>query len=260
MTSDPLTLVYDSFADEYHLIYADWHRSIARQSEVLDRVIREAWRRADPPRTVLDCTAGIGTQAIGLAQQGYTVTATDLSPEAIERARREAESMGLTVITGVADLRTLADQVEGAFDVVLTADNALPHLHGDDLRLAVNQMAAKVAPGGLLIATIRDYDAMLQEKPQFTSQTVFDDPDGRRIAFQVLDWADDPVSYTFQQFIVRQGSAGWQTSCYEATYYPFQRDDLTALLSEAGLHDIKWLMPEESGYYQPIVMAHRQDS
>lgn len=255
MAPDPNAQVYDSFAAEYHLIYVDWHRSIERQSEVLDRVIREAWRRADPPRTVLDCTAGIGTQAIGLAQRGYTVTATDLSAGAIDRAKREAESMGLAITTGVADLRTLADQVEGTFDVVLSADNALPHLHGDDLRLGVSQMAAKVAPGGLLIATIRDYDAMLEEKPRFTSQTVLDGPDGRRIAFQVLDWADDPVRYRFQQFIVRQEPAGWQTSCFTAIYYPFRLDDLSALLTEAGLHGIKWLMPEESEYYQPLVIA-----
>ena len=79
--------------------------------------------------------AAQGTQAIGLAQRGYSVQGTDLSPEAIERATHEAAAFGVTIPFAVADVRTLAEQVEGTFDAVLACDNALPHLLTDeDLR------------------------------------------------------------------------------------------------------------------------------
>ncbi|MBV9279172.1 MAG: methyltransferase domain-containing protein, partial [Chloroflexi bacterium] len=80
---------YDELAASYHLIFADWRGgSMPRQGEALDRLIRAGL--GPPPRSVLDCSCGIGTQSIGLALQGYRVRGTDLSPRAVERARREA--------------------------------------------------------------------------------------------------------------------------------------------------------------------------
>ena len=75
---------YDELADDYHLIYADWEASIRRQGDALDALIGQD--RA----VVLDCSCGIGTQAIGLALRGHRVTGTDLSPRAAARAAREA--------------------------------------------------------------------------------------------------------------------------------------------------------------------------
>ena len=146
---------YERLAPDYHLIFADWQASVRRQGTALDALIRA--RLGPPPLSVLDCSCGIGTQAIGLALCGYTVHATDLSPAAVARAEREAAALGAAVTWGVADLRTLDRQVAGTFNVVLSCDNSLPHLlSDDDLSLAARGMWAKLRPGGLLLASIRD--------------------------------------------------------------------------------------------------------
>src|SRR5918911_1635168 len=156
---------YDTLASDYDLIFADWHASVRRQAEILDRIIRG--RLAGWPLSVLDCTCGIGTQAIGLALRGYRVHATDVSTAAVERAQREAGAAGATLTFGIADLRWLAEQVTGHFDVVLSCDNALPHLlAGGELRLAIRNLWAKLVPGGLLLVSIRDYDTLLEHKPR----------------------------------------------------------------------------------------------
>jgi hypothetical protein len=135
-------------------------------------------------------------------------------------------------------------------------DNALPHLIDDaDLRCALEQMRAKLAPGGLLIASIRDYDPLLETKPTFDSQRVMDGPDGRRITFQVWDWSADGRTYTVNQFIVQQHGAGWQTSHYATSYRALRRSELSAALESAGLREVRWLEPDESGFFQPVVMA-----
>jgi SAM-dependent methyltransferase len=72
--------------------------------------------------SVLDGSCGVGTQAIGLAQAGYRVTATDISPTSVERCAREAGTRGLDIATAVADLRVL--DVDGSHDAVVTFDNA----------------------------------------------------------------------------------------------------------------------------------------
>jgi SAM-dependent methyltransferase len=151
--ADSVTSFYDSLADEYHLLFADWEASVRRQGEILDRLI--AGQLGPPPHRVLDCSCGIGTQAIGLAGRGYQVHGTDISPAAVERAQREAARLGMLLTTGVADLRAL-DAVGGSFDVVLSCDNAIPHLlTDDDLRRAASGMWSKLREGGLLVVSIR---------------------------------------------------------------------------------------------------------
>lgn len=151
---------YDGLANEYHLMFADWRAEVVRQGEVLDRLIR---RQMGPSaNTLLDCACGIGTQAIGLATRGYTVHATDLSPAAVARAAREAASFGAALTFGVADFCALDAKMIDTFDVVLCCDNTLAHLLEDaDLRAATAQMQARLTPGGLLLASIRDYDQLV---------------------------------------------------------------------------------------------------
>src|SRR5262245_2603099 len=129
MTHEPRPF-YDHLAGEYHLIFADWDRAIAWQSDIIHRLIRD--EPSARPLAILDCACGIGTQAIGLARHGHRVHATDISAASVERARQEARRLGASLTFGVADLRTLATQVGDAFDVVLAFDNALPHLLTDD--------------------------------------------------------------------------------------------------------------------------------
>jgi glycine/sarcosine N-methyltransferase len=252
--NDPVRAFYDQMAERYHLIFADWQASIERQAAALDRLIRDAL--GPGPRSILDCACGIGTQAIGLARLGHRVQATDLSPAAIERAEREAAAAGVAIAFGVADLRALSNSVSGSFDVVLACDNVLPHLlTDDDLRLATANMAAKLRPGGLFLASIRDYDRLAQERPRTEGPRVIDGPDGRRIVFQIWDWAEDGGTYRLQQFIVRETGAGWETDCFAADYRALLRHDLDAALRDAALERIEWLEPEASGFYQPIMTA-----
>jgi SAM-dependent methyltransferase len=253
---DPTLQFYQSLASDYHLIFADWQRSVRWHGEVLDEIIRASL--GGPPDSLLDCTCGIGTQAIGLALRGYTVHATDLSPAAVERARREAASLGASLTFGVADLRTLATQVPGTFEVVIACDNALPHLLGDeDLSEAVRNIYAKLQTDGLFLASIRDYDQLRAEKPRSTSPRVFDDPGGRRIAFQVWDWSEDGSTYLVHLFILREGEGDWQVKHFATHYRALLRHELSRTLREAGFTEIEWQMPAESGYYQPVVKARK---
>lgn len=249
---------YDDLAESYHLIYADWPASMRRQAAALDRLLEA--QLGPGPHAILDGACGIGTQAIGLALLGHRVHATDLSPNAVARAEREAAALNVPLSVGVADLRTLAADVDGEFDVVLACDNALPHLlTDDDLRLAVANMAAKLRAGGLFVASLRDYDRLVQERPRGEGPRVVDEVGGRRIAFQVWDWTDDGSGYRVHQFLVAQDGAGWRTRHFSTDYRALLPAELVAALRQAGfaLAGIHWHEPEESGFFQPIVTARR---
>lgn len=251
---DSIRTFYDQFAESYHLIFADWERSIAHQAAVLDLLIQNAL--GPGPHAILDCACGIGTQSIGLARLGHRVHATDLSPAAVARAVQEATVAGVALSADVADMRELEQHVPGTFDVVLACDNALPHLlTDDDLHHAASNITSKLRPGGLFLASIRDYDHLGQTRPSSEMPRVADGPAGRRITLQLWDWEPDGRTYQVHQFLLRQTDGRWLTDHFETQYRALLRADLDAALRSAGLEGILWHAPEESGYYQPIVTA-----
>jgi glycine/sarcosine N-methyltransferase len=253
--SDPEAF-YDDLAADYHLIYTDWRRSVRRQGDALDRLIREV--HGDSPSSVLDCSCGIGTQAIGLALRGYTVRATDISARAVDRARQEAGSFGVEIAFSVADMREVADVVPGRFDVVLSCDNSVPHLLDDaGIRTALEHMRRKLIPGGLLMIGIRDYDALAAERPVFTPPQLTGEPDRRAIVFQLWDWDDAGSAYDLTLFVTREDSDGWATTARTTRYRALRRSELDRMLAESEFTDVRWHAPEATGHHQPLVTARR---
>ena len=245
---------YDGLAADYHLVYGDsWDEAVSQQGAALARVIRDA--RPDAV-TVLDCSCGIGTQAIGLARQGFRVTGTDISPAAVVRARTEAARLEADVQFGVADFRDLRD-VSGWFDVVLSADNALPHLLDDaDLVQALTAMRSRLRAGGLLVVTMRDYDRALAERPPTATPILVAGPP-RQVVVRLHDW-DAPTSslYTVRFLICTEDSNGeWSVQQHSARYRAITRAAFTGLLRHTGFVDIEWWTGPEVGFHQPVVIA-----
>src|SRR5438270_11643617 len=84
-----------------------------RPSSELQRVIAE---ERIPPSRAIELGCGSGTNAVWLAKQGFEVTAVDLSPLAISRARERAVGEGVPVCFLCADV--LIVPVVGTYDVV----------------------------------------------------------------------------------------------------------------------------------------------
>lgn len=245
---------YDDLAEHYHLIFEDWDRTIERQASILGPLL-ESYTGLGTPR-ILDCACGIGTQTLGLAQRGHSLVASDLSRSSVARAQREARQKGVDVQFHVADMRELSAVPGHDFDVVLAADNALPHLLSEkDLDRALQQMANKLRPGGIMAATVRDYDRLIQTRPAMQPPSFFGDSGRRRIIHQVWDWAG--AEYDVHLYISHEGSAGWVSKHYVSRYRALLRADLAASLEKAGFTEVQWLEPESTSFYQPVVVARK---
>lgn len=74
--------------------------------------------RTLPVGSALDIGAGEGGDALWLAQQGWDVTATDISAEALEKIRAQAHAQGLAVSLLRADANDLGAYGESTYDLV----------------------------------------------------------------------------------------------------------------------------------------------
>jgi SAM-dependent methyltransferase len=103
-------------------------------------VARVAARRAQ----VLEIGCGPGHLAIRLAERGLDVTALDVDPAMVERARRNASRAGAQVTFVVGDVAAL-DLSDTSFEVVVST---LSMHHWADVERGLAEVARVLRPGG----------------------------------------------------------------------------------------------------------------
>lgn len=245
---------YNEIADVYHLIYPEWEKSISRQATALDSIIRD--QLGSGPKEVLDVSCGIGTQSLGLSHMGHTVSASDISSRAVERARREAAIRGLNITFSVADVRQCDKEHPGRFDVVLSADNSIPHLlSDDDIRTAFEAMFRSLRAGGLALITVRDYAAEDRTPVQLRPYGVRFTPEGRVLVFQVWEFEGSSNLYELGMYFVVEPSAGPpQVIASKSRYYAIPITRLCDLLKEAGFVMIQRI---DGLFFQPVLIGRK---
>lgn len=244
---------YDNLATQYDKLFLDWSATSQEQAAFLDKLF--AANGFDKTANILDCACGIGTQAIGLAAIGYHVTGSDISSCELAEAGKRAAANKVSLRFEQADFRVLSDTFSEKFDIIIAMDNALPHmLTCNDLAMAIKSIINQLQEGGIFVASIRDYDALLMDKPPYSPPYIHKCEQGQRVSFQTWTWKDD-IYHLIQYIIDDQGSL--QVSKFECEYRAIRRQELTDLLMANGCPEIRWLFPEETGFYQPIVIAKK---
>lgn len=244
---------YDNLASRYDKLFFDWQAATREQAAILDRIFAD--NGFDKGADILDCACGIGTQAIGLAAMGYRLTASDISIGEIAEAKERARKNNVDIHFERADFCALSDVFSRRFDIIIAMDNALPHmLSSDALASAVGSIVNQLADGGMFVASIRDYDALLEDKPPYSPPYIHKTEKGQRVAFQTWHWNGD--HYRLVQYIIEDGDS-LQLSKFECEYRATRREELTKLLTEKGCSKVLWLFPEETGFYQPVVVARK---
>jgi ubiquinone/menaquinone biosynthesis C-methylase UbiE len=99
-----------------------------------------------PEMRVLDVACGTGVVAITCAQLGAMVTAIDLTPELLERARENARLAQVQVDWHEGDVESLPFQ-DGQFDAVLSQ---FGHIFAPRPEVAISEMLRVLRPGGTL--------------------------------------------------------------------------------------------------------------
>lgn len=244
---------YNNLATQYDKLFLDWKATTREQAEILHKIfVSNGFNNA---AKILDCACGIGTQSIGIATLGYDVTASDISDGELVEAEKRAKENNVTICFKHADFCALSDTFTEKFDIVIAMDNALPHmLSSSDLENAIKSITNQIEKNGIFVASIRDYDSLLMDKPPYSPPYIHKTVKGQRVSFQTWVWNDD--NYKLTQYIVDDEET-LQVSKFECEYRATRRAEMTELLLAHGCNKVEWKFPDETGFYQPIVVARK---
>ncbi len=142
----------------------------------------------------LDVGAGEGGDAVWLAEQGWTVTATDISERALRRVEAEARRRGLAIECRRADANSADPFGSEVFDLVTAHYASIPRTPD---RRTVGNLLDAVAPGGILLVVSHDLEPMRAPIDTSTQSRAFD-PDAylrvediAAVLARSSDWAID---------------------------------------------------------------------
>jgi SAM-dependent methyltransferase len=227
---------------------------VARQAEALDSVIREFF--GTNINKILDAACGIGTQAIGLATLGYSLTASDISARELAMAEQEARARGLEVTFKRSDMRGVAEEFEEIFHLVIACDNAIPHLLSDEdiLRAFRSFHAATVENGGAIIS-VRDYGGMDKEETIINPRRVHNITGGRVVLFDIWEFNGDYYDVTIYSLADRGDGDLHAKAIRGGRYYCVSIQKLEALFEEAGFEHVTTLRDR---FFQPLIVARKK--
>ncbi|MGD9934116.1 MAG: trans-aconitate 2-methyltransferase [Dehalococcoidia bacterium] len=218
--------LYGELAPWYHLLsHPSEHKDEARHyGEVIRALAPEA-------RTLLELGSGGGNNASFLKQE-FECTLADLSEEMIAISR--AINPECEHISG--DMRTL--RLGRTFDVVFVHDAIEYMLTEDELRAAVETIAAHLAAGGVALVTP---DAVAETFEPGTDCGGNDSDDGRGLRY--VEWTTDsnPADSRFEvefAMLLREANGNVRVEYDHHTYGLFARSTWSRLFHEAGLLEV----------------------
>jgi len=242
-TADRTAPMYDAFSVDYDR-FVDWDGRLAAEMPFIERQLEDVGARR-----VLDAACGTGMHAIALAERGYEVVGADLSAGMIQRARENAAERGL--VTSEADGGALGFRVAGfgelrshlgdGFDALLCLGNSLPHvLTPEALAVALDDFAACLRPGGLLLVQNRNFDAVLAERERWMG------PEGHRegksewLFLRFLDFEPSGLVTFNVVRLRREDGEDWHQRVTSTPLWPQTRAELTEALHPADFEAVAW--------------------
>jgi SAM-dependent methyltransferase len=226
---------YDALAQVYDWLVPDELLTPAGAATVFSPQLE----RLPPGARVLDCAAGTGQLAVGLAAAGYDVVATDASEGMIERTRALATEHAVEVTAHALAWVQLRDREVGQFDAVLCVGNSIAHAEGQAARrAALAAMAGVLRDGGLLVLTSRNWERVRERGSGLEVWERTIERHGRH-AVIIYGWtipaAWEEPHHVDVAVAMLGGGGAVETAQERLTMWPFTHDALRRDLEGAGL-------------------------
>jgi glycine/sarcosine N-methyltransferase len=231
---------YDSFSNHYDR-FVNWPSRLAYEMPLVRELLHAA--AVEPPARILDTACGTGMHAFALARQGYTAAGADISEGMIARAEATASMEDLQVPfvpVGFGNLRRAFEEMGSIpFDALLCLGNSLPHAHiPGHAVIALEDFAACLRPGGLLLIQNRNFDAVMVKKERWMEPQYHKDDHGDWVFLRFYDFLPDGnIDFNILTLQRSEGNQ-WKQQVTTTRLRPLLQDDLVKMVKEAGFDEV----------------------
>ena len=241
---------YDAFSTDYDR-FVSWPGRLAIEMPFIERQLRLLTDLNGAMPHVLDAACGTGMHAIALAQLGYGASGADLSAGMIEHARANAAKAGVTVPFETAGFGSLAqafgvgiveDQRKATpFDALICLGNSLPHvLTEGDLANALEDFAACLRPGGLLLVQNRNFDAVMAQGERWMEPQSYREGEREWLFLRFYDFEGEGMLTFNILTLKRAGRGDWTQQVTTTRLRPLRQVDMPGPLSDAGFQNVQF--------------------
>jgi ubiquinone/menaquinone biosynthesis C-methylase UbiE len=191
-----------------------------------------------PGAPVLDCACGIGADALALARQGFTVTATDASSSMVARARERLAASASQVSVLQSRWEDLPSALTDRFDLAICLGNAIVHAgSGRAIVESLKAIRGVLKPEGTIVLSSRNWELMYGSWPRIVLAPHVRERRGTRCAslyiWTIPESFDRPCR-TEIVFLFEDDAGELTHRRYELTFQPFTHADLRQALESAG--------------------------
>ena len=191
-----------------------------------------------PGAQILDCSCGIGADAMALVRRGFAVTASDGSSSMVAEARRRSAQFGIELNVSQARWQDLPTQIPGPFDLVLCLGNSIVH-SGSRATMIENLRAIKqvLSPAGVLVVDSRNWELIYETKPRIVTRHTVERRGRRCLSLYIWTVPADFRMPCRAEIVLLfdDGTPEVSHRRHVIDFTPFRHADLRDALAAAGL-------------------------
>ena len=186
-------------------------------------------------KTVHDCSIGAGGTTLPLAKLGFQVSGSDLSENLLKKADENFNNAGFKIDLCKSDFRDLSN-LPNTYDCMISTGNSLPHINNADVITFIKECSQKLNDNGYLYIDIRNWDAILKERPIFKARDprVMTSKEHSSL-YHFWNWyKDNSVDFVFVTSTDKNGKHEKHSVLKAPTYYPLKLNDYKKMLTDNG--------------------------
>jgi SAM-dependent methyltransferase len=191
-----------------------------------------------PAAPVLDCACGIGTDALALAQRGFTVTATDGSSSMIARTRERLAASPSKVSVLRSLWQDLPAKVTDRFDLAICLGNSIVHAGSVPAIVeSLEGICGVLKPAGKMVISSRNWELMYSSWPRIVLAPHVKERRGMRCTSLYIWTIPESFSHPCKAeivFLFENQANELSHHRYELTFQPFSHADLRRAAESAG--------------------------
>jgi 2-polyprenyl-3-methyl-5-hydroxy-6-metoxy-1,4-benzoquinol methylase len=234
---------YTDLASDYQWLFQDdvvgSEGTFGATSPGNERLLEAALEALPPGAEILDCSCGIGADAMALVRRGFAVTASDGSSSMVAEARRRSKQFGIELTVLQARWQDLRERIPGPFDLVLCLGNSIVHSASKSQMVEnLRHIKQVLRPKGILVVDSRNWELLYESRPRIvTASRAIERRGIRCLSLYIWTIPDDfrtPCRAEIVLLFENENSTITHRR-HVIDFTPFRHADLTDAIQAAGL-------------------------